>query len=234
MPFEIRRNGVWSYICLPQLEKAGISHGFVTKPSLSFDGEPVDKAIADFSFRNYVLMNQEHGDRVHVVRRGERPASGDGIILLEKDVAGIVKTADCLPVMLYSTSSHVAAIVHAGWRGTALGIVRKAVQQMRALGIDPEKIEALIGPGIGPCCYHVGDDVANVFREKGFSSPVIQAREGRIFLDLKQANLQILEEQGVSSVRDVHLCTFCRNDLFYSARRDKGPGRQINFVLIRG
>ncbi len=231
--FELRKQEPWSYFCLPQLEDAGLFHGFVTRPRVAFDSGLVEEAISDFSFKSYVLMNQEHGDTVHVIRQGERPRAGDGIILLEKQVAGLIKTADCLPVILYSCSSRVAAIVHAGWKGTALGIARKAVQQMKALGVDSGEMSALIGPGIGPCCYRVGEDVADIFRKAGFGNPVIQTRENAIFLDLKQANMQMLQEEGVASVLDVGLCTFCREDLFFSARRDKGQGRQINFVLIR-
>jgi YfiH family protein len=179
-------------------------------------------------------MNQEHGDVVHVIKDGERPGAGDGLLLLERNVAGIIKTADCLPIILYSTSMPVVAIVHAGWRGTALGIARKAARQMSASGVKPENIGALIGPGIGPCCYKVQEDVAGVFRAAGFGDPVLQRREDSLFLDLKEANIQMLQKEGVREVYDVGLCTFCREDLFYSARRDKGLGRQINFVLMRG
>jgi YfiH family protein len=233
-PFKLTQQGAWSYIYSPQLEESGIFHGFVTRPHAPFDDGLTEKAIAAFSFKSYVLMNQEHGDTVHAIRQGERPEAGDGIVLLEKDVAGIIKTADCLPIILYSSSSHVAAVVHAGWKGTALGIARKAVQQMKAVGVDPKHIGALIGPGIGPCCYQVQEDVAGIFRKAGFTSPVIQTREGAIFLDLKRANVQMLRDEGVTDIHDVDLCTCCREDLFYSARRDKGRGRQINFVLIRG
>ena len=233
-PFELTNQGAWSYIYSPQLEESGIFHGFVTRSHAPLDEGLVEKAISAFSFKSHVLMNQEHGDIVHVIRQGERPASGDGILLLEQHVAGIIKTADCLPVILYSSSSRVAAIVHSGWKGTALGIARKAVQQMKALGVDPKGIGALIGPGIGPCCYQVQEDVAGIFRKAGFTSPVIQVREAAIFLDLKRANVQMLREEGVTDIHDVDLCTCCREDLFYSARRDKGRGRQINFVMVRG
>lgn len=179
-------------------------------------------------------MNQEHGDTVHVIKDGMRPSAGDGLLLLERNVAGIIKTADCLPVILYSASMPAVAIVHSGWKGTALGIARKAARQMAALGVKSENIGALIGPGIGPCCYKVQEDVAGVFRAAGFGDPVLQRREGSVFLDLKAANIEMLRKEGVKEIYDVGLCTFCREDLFYSARRDKGRGRQINFVLIRG
>ncbi len=235
-PFELKTQGLWSYISFPPLEASGIFHGFVTRPrSLSCEeGGAIENAILAFPLDPYILMNQEHGDAVHVIRDGERPSAGDGLLLLEKNVAGIIKTADCLPVILYSLSMPMVAVVHAGWKGTALGIAQKAARQMAAIGPKKQEIGALIGPGIGPCCYNVGEDVAGIFEAAGFEGPVIQRREGSLFLDLKAANTQMLKAEGVKEIYDVGLCTFCREDLFYSARRDKGQGRQINFVLIRG
>ena len=234
-PFELKHQGHWSYIYYPLLERSGILHGFVTRPrDTSGEEGGIEGAISAFSLKPYVLMNQEHGDAVHVIKSGERPSAGDGLLLLEKNVAGIIKTADCLPVILYDLAVSAVAIVHAGWKGTALGIARKAARQMVGMGVKPENMGALIGPGIGPCCYKVQEDVAGVFRAAGFGDPVIQRREDSLFLDLKAANSQMLREEGVTEIYDVGLCTYCREDLFYSARRDKGRGRQINFVLIRG
>ncbi len=231
--FKLTRQGEWSYFHLPDLDQAGFFHGFVTKPPPSAGQADVQSALRALGFGKHVLMDQQHGDEVHVIVDGERPAAGDGLVLVERNVAGVIKTADCLPVVLYSTSSPVAAIVHAGWKGTAAGIAVKAVRKMKAFGVAGS-IGALIGPGIGPCCYQVQEDVAGIFRRAGFGAPVIETRGGALFLDLKRANEQMLRDEGVTDVHDVGLCTFCREDLFCSARRDKGRGRQINFVLIRG
>ena len=231
--FRLTKHGEWSYIHLPDLDQTGFFHGFVTRPPPSAGQADVRSALRVFGFEKHVLMDQEHGDEVHVIAEGERPAAGDGLVLIERNVAGVIKTADCLPIILYSTSSPVAAIVHAGWKGTAAGIAVKAVRKMKAVGVAGP-IGALIGPGIGACCYQVKEDVAAIFRKAGFDSPVIETRGGALFLDLKQANEQMLRDEGVADINDVGLCTFCREDLFCSARRDKGRGRQINFVLIRG
>ena len=95
-------------------------------------------------------------------------------------------------------------------------------------------IGALIGPGIGPCCYNVGEDVVAAFRAAGISDEVF-ARRGRLtFLDLKKANRQILIREGVHEIDDANLCTSCGRALFFSARRDAQAGRQIKFVLIKG
>jgi copper oxidase (laccase) domain-containing protein len=101
------------------------------------------------------------------------------------------------------------------------------------MGAKPDHLGVLIGPGIGPCCYNVGEDVALAFRNAGFSEEIFEQRGGATFLDLKKANRRLAEAEGVREIDDVGLCTACRRDLFFSARRDKPAGRQINFVLLK-
>ena len=176
MPFELRQINDWSYYCLPELEKAGIAHGFFTKesPSHTFTGKDRTAFLEAFSLRDLIIMDQEHGDEIHVVKNGERPERGDGIILLERNVAAIIKTADCLPVIIVEPDYPMAAIVHAGWRGTAQKITQKAVEKMVMLGARREKIVALLGPSIRACCYEVGEEVRDIFRKEGFSEGVFQ------------------------------------------------------------
>lgn len=128
----------------------------------------------------------------------------------------LVLVADCLPVALVSPRR--VAMVHAGWRGLAGGILE------RALGHFEEPPAAVIGPGIGPCCYEVGEEVLARFAD------VPDASEGRM-LDLKAVARHRLEADGVRRVEDVALCTSCRGDLFFSHRRDDGiTGRQAGIA----
>ena len=107
------------------------------------------------------------------------------------------------------------AMLHCGWRGLAAGIVGKAVDRF-----DGEKPAAVIGPGIGSCCYEVGPEVLEAFGD------IDGAAEGRM-LDLKLVARRKLERAGVTEIDDVDLCTSCRPDLFFSHRRDGGlTGRQ--------
>ncbi|MGD0229002.1 MAG: polyphenol oxidase family protein [Syntrophorhabdales bacterium] len=233
---ELKTVGPWSYFHFPALRDAGIIHGFMTRTSdgILRDAGPRDAFIAALSASGMIVLDQEHKDVVHVITAGERPRRGDGLVLLAAGLIGVVKTADCLPVILSAPDYPACAIVHAGWRGTALKIARKAVRALAAFGVRPDAIGALIGPGIGPCCYNVGEDVVAAFREAGFSDDVFMQRDGAVFLDLRKANRHLLVGEGVRDIHDVDLCTSCRGDLFHSARRDAGRGRQINFVQVRG
>ena len=144
MPFELENDrprtagaGAWSYCHVPGLEKAGIVHGFMTRTSDAILRDAGRRAafMAALSAKDMIILDQEHGDAVHVIAAGERPRAGDGLVLLEPGVIGVIKTADCLPVILYAPDYPACAIVHAGWRGTALRISRKAVAAMVGLGV---------------------------------------------------------------------------------------------------
>lgn len=236
MSFELRRVNNWSYYYLPELEKAGIIHGFFTKesPSHTFTGKDRAAFLEAFSLQDLVVMDQEHGDEVHVIKNGERPEKGDGVLLIERNVAAIIKTADCLPVIIVEPDYPMAAIVHAGWRGTAQKITQKAVSKMVSLGARKEKIVALLGPSIRSCCYEIGEEVRDIFREKGFSERVFTKKNNSVNLDLRQANRELLAAEDIDHIYDIGLCTFCRNDIFASYRRGERSIRQINFVSLKG
>jgi YfiH family protein len=232
--FEVRTDGAWSYFALPSLTNAGIVHGFMTRSSDSIVSNPEarESFLRIRGATDMIIMDQEHGSTVHVVAKGERPVAGDGLLMVEKGVIGVIKTADCLPVILYAAGYPVAAVVHAGWRGTVKGITGKALRLLIDMGIERERIGALIGPGIGPCCYEVKEDVTSAFREAGFGDSIFEDRGASTYLDLKKANRESIEREGIREIHDTGLCTACTPDLFHSARRDKPSGRQISFVLL--
>jgi polyphenol oxidase len=151
---------------------------------------------------------QVHGTRVVVDAHGVEEA--DGQVTTARGVAAVVLVADCLPVALVGRDA--AGVVHAGWRGLAGGVLEEGVAACGA-------VAAAIGPGIGPCCYEVGDDVRAVF---GTSEPT---------LDLKAIARARLEAAGVGEVHDCGLCTSCDAERFFSHRRDRGvTGRQAGLA----
>lgn len=153
---------------------------------------------------------QVHG--THVVIDGEGSEEADGQVTTRPGVAAIVLTADCLPVALAGPGA--AGVVHAGWRGLAGGVLEAGVA---ALGSGP--VAAAIGPGIGPCCYEIGDDVRAVFASSERT------------LDLKAVARARLEAAGVQEIHDCGLCTACDPQRFFSHRRDRGiTGRQAGLA----
>ncbi|HEU4657438.1 MAG TPA: polyphenol oxidase family protein [Capillimicrobium sp.] len=140
----------------------------------------------------------------------------DGRVTARAGMAATVLVADCLPVAIAGPGA--VAMLHAGWRGLAGGILRRGAELVRAHG-DGE-LHAAIGPGIGVCCFEVGDEVREAFAEHA------GARRGRN-LDLKRIARRELLDAGVSVVDDCELCTMCEPELFFSHRRDgAATGRQ--------
>jgi purine-nucleoside/S-methyl-5'-thioadenosine phosphorylase / adenosine deaminase len=141
----------------------------------------------------------------------------DGHVLTEPGRAALVYTADCLPIALAGSGG--VAMLHCGWRGLAAGIVGRGAEAVTAT-------HAAIGPGIGPCCYEVGDEVLESFTELG---PGIAADR---MLDLTEVARRLLRKAGIDEVESANLCTSCEPKLFFSHRRDGGSGRQAGVAWI--
>jgi YfiH family protein len=174
---------------------------------------------------------QAHGARVlradgrGVVRPGTPLERCDGLWTEERDRGLMLLAADCLPVALARANGKPGiAILHVGWRGLLEGIVESGVE---ALGGGP--LRAAIGPGIGPCCFEVGEEVADPFRAR-FGPDVLVDRN----LDLAEAAERALRAAGCEAVGRVDLCTSCEDELFFSHRRDRGvTGRQGIVAALR-
>ena len=155
---------------------------------------------------------QVHGARVAV--ESEEIVEADGQATARHGVAPTAIVADCLPIALVSPEA--VAMLHAGWRGLAAGIVPEGVSALRGLGAS--RIAAAIGPGAGPCCYEVGDEVRRALGTDGRN------------VDLKAIARESLEAAGAEEIHDVGICTIC-DERFFSHRRDRGvTGRQAGVV----
>jgi polyphenol oxidase len=163
-------------------------------------------------------IRQVHGTAI--VSPAAAGAEADGFVLRAGDPWAAVSVADCAPVVLVSRDGAWGALLHSGWRGTALGIGVRALETLARHGIPPSEIHAVIGPCIHACCYPIGSEVAARF-------PTFLLKphpSGRFALDLPAAIAASLESAGVSPDRLAAApeCTACRPDLFYSYRRDSG------------
>jgi YfiH family protein len=163
------------------------------------------------------MNRQVHAATVNRAEAGERGREGDGLWTDEPGVPMLKLTADCLPIALARQNGEkpALALLHVGRLGLLQGIVEAGVA---ALG---GRLAAVIGPGIGPCCYEVGEDIAGIYRER-----FADALRGRN-LDLWTVAERVLRSAGVKSVERLDLCTACDPAHFFSHRRD-GPvtGRQ--------
>lgn len=181
------------------------------------------------------LPRQTHSCHIAEVKQAGRPADTDAVFTTHTGLCVCVKTADCIPVLLYDDHDRCVAAVHAGWRGTVAGIAAHTVGLMPG---HPAHVHAIIGPGISLRGFEVGDEVYEAFRLAGFPMqriarryPCTQGGE-RWHLDLWEANRWQLLEVGVQDILVQGICTLS-SPLYYSARRETiDTGRNMNGIFI--
>ncbi len=231
---------------------AGFPHGFTTRrggasrasfESLNLGGGVGDEAgfvtsnwefLARATGLGFARARQVHGDRVIVARAAGDPVEeADAIISAVPGIAACVSVADCVPILIGDPRSGAVAAIHAGWRGTLAHIAGRAVEALaREVGAQPGDLLAAIGPAIGPCCYEVSPDLAQVFRDD-LGARVAEPRGGGSRVNLWFANEIVLRKAGLSGERIEVLgrCTACEPETFFSHRRDHGrTGRQVGFI----
>jgi YfiH family protein len=175
---------------------------------------------------NVYALKQIHSRSVLFVAGANPPSSeADGMVTMDATVTLSVTIADCLPIFLHDTKSGAFALVHSGWKGT--GIAVNALELMgERFGTNNNDIAAILGPCIGPCCYKVDEQRASFF-EKEFGRKSVRKADGDYFLDLKKANISLLENAGVSNIAVCENCTFCDRRLG-SFRRE---GKQFTHMI---
>jgi len=191
--------------------------------------------------RDLVCLNQVHGSRVAVVGEIDRGSGAleratsigdtDGAV---SDTTGLpiaVFTADCFPIFFFDPRNKVAGICHAGWRGSAAAISSKVIGLMRSKFFSrPEDLLIAIGAGIRKCCYVVGEDLVDYFPGS------IEHKRNGYHLDLVKENLGQLLSAGVdtNNIFDCELCTSCKNDIFFSYRKEKeNAGRMLSVIMLK-
>ncbi len=200
-----------------------LQHGFGTRLA---EGWPSGSGLTS--------VRQVHSNQVVVA--GQRTGllgEGDALISNRPGTFIAIKTADCMPILIADVTTRAIAAVHAGWKGTVSGICVTTVRALeQEYGCSPENLRAVIGPGIGECCFEVGPEVAVQFRGQ---FPEREDLTSRTRIDLAEANRRQLLEAGVlaSQVSVAAVCTCCTGDLYHSYRRDgEAAGRMISGIGI--
>ena len=205
------------------------------------------KGLEDVCARNLKLLKEQlnvehifrakqiHSDNTEVAKRDKEIYEDcDGIIITEPSSACFLNFADCIPVVLYDEIRDIGGVIHAGWRGTVKKICEKAVEKLKNSGSKPEDIKALIGPGIGKCCFEVGKDVADELAKtvdnfEDFIKPG-KSKE-KFFVDLKNINAQILKNSGIKQIDISDNCTVCENNVFFSYRKENNACARHSAIL---
>ncbi|MCX7815927.1 MAG: peptidoglycan editing factor PgeF [Syntrophales bacterium] len=201
-------------------------------------------AIAEaFGLRREQFLKpvQVHGDGIIIwdsKMKDNHELEGDAIVTRCGGVALCVDTADCIPLLFVDSVERVIAVVHAGWRGTALNISGKVVDVMRNhFGTDPANVIVTMGPSIGLCCYEIDGYVHEKLLPWLKEEYIVPSfRPGHWYVDLQGVNRVQLIAKGVleCNIDAIKICTFCNSDHFFSYRRDGArTGRQTSFILLK-
>ncbi|MEA5002959.1 MAG: peptidoglycan editing factor PgeF [Christensenella sp.] len=195
------------------------------------------------AYDSLTLVNYAHGDGVYlmdkndvgkgITKKTDLPPC-DALVIRDGGITAHTLHADCVPLFLLDPIKRVACVSHAGWRGVYEGITGNIIRLFEQCGCRPRDILVGIGPHIMPCCFEVQEDVARLFIEK-FGEDVTEVREGRTYVDLQLALLKQMEQCGLQPehITCADLCTYCREDLFYSHRRDCGKtGAMGSFIAF--
>jgi YfiH family protein len=239
--FTLNSNGKIRWLSFPSFQKFDfISHGLIIKnkkQNLSkLTKKNITKKLVEkiSSEKKRILIPQQvHGNGCVTIKRGEglkRKYKADALLTDRKDVFLTVSIADCLPIFLVEPKSKVVGLIHAGWRGTLLGIASKTVRKAKIeFGCKPGDLILLFGPAIQKCCYEISEAVAILFDD----DCLIRRPHQKPKLNLIKANLKQFVNCGVKR-RKIFLtndCTYCQDDMFHSFRRDgEKSGRMIAFI----
>jgi len=214
----------------PWEQVSALRHGFLGAEESA--GGSWEEVVARAGVPLPILTpRQVHGTQV--LRAADGRPRADGLSTGRAGSLVGVVTADCMPVLLVDRQRHIAAAVHAGWRGAAAGVLEEAVAHLVAeSGGAAADLEAVVGPAVGGCCYEVGPQVVEAFRARtgALTAEAWRAVGSRHALDLRRAASCLLRAAGVTSVAVLGPCTVCGPG-YHSYRRDgAGAGRQLSFV----
>ncbi len=209
--------------------------GFFSTKATGVDRDVIS-GIAGVPASGIYMPIQQHTDKVLCIDYDMDPKIADGVITNRQGILIGVQVADCVPVLLYDKKRQVIGAVHAGWRGTAGGILKTALRAMmdRFCSSVPDILIA-IGPSIKACCYEVGHEVFEAVEKESGKADYYARKGEKYFIDLPLANKHQAVSLGIPP-ENIWLsgeCTFCHPEKYFSYRFAKGStGRQGGFIGI--
>lgn len=201
-----------------------------------FSSKDLESIIKKYNLKECYSLTQIHSNIVHIVDDNYQDKTlGDGLITNKKNIALIIKTADCIPILLFDNKNKVLSLVHSGWKGTLNNIVSNAINLMVSnYNSKKENISAYLYPSIRICHFEVEKDVYIKFKNKipNFDKYVIK-KIPKYYIDLNQIIIDNLKELGIKNIIDTNICTYCNHNQFYSYRYNHTDKRNYLIALIK-
>ena len=183
-------------------------------------------------------LDQVHGDDVAMINKAGPALIADAMLTTSENLVCCVQTADCLPLFIAAVDGTEVAVIHAGWKGLASGVIENTISRMSS---SPSSLAVYLGPAIGPCHFEVGGQVRDCFLAAAESPSLVLATQacffcsknpGKFMADLYAIARLKLSALGIDKISGGDFCTHCDDDKFFSYRRDGVTGRMLNAIYI--
>ena len=189
-----------------------------------------------YNIDNYYELTQIHSNIINIVDNNYiNETKGDALITNKKNTPLVVKTADCIPILLYDEKNSVIAVVHSGWKGTMNNIAIDTLNTMiEKYNSKKEDIKAYLYPSIRKCHFEVEIDVYKQFKEKIKNIDKYTTKKGiKYYIDLQQIVIDNLKKQKIKEIHDSKICTYCNHGKYYSYRYNNTDKRNYLLVTIK-
>ena len=201
-----------------------------------FTSKNIDEILKLYNIDKHYYLNQIHSNKIHIVDdKYINGSDGDALITNKINTPLIIKTADCIPIVIYDKENKVIAAIHSGWKGTLNNIVINTIKIMKEkFNCQKENIYVYLYPSIRRCHFEVKQDVYLEFKNKIVNiDNYVLKKERSYYIDLQQIVKDNIKLLGINNIIDSNICTYCYHDKFYSYRYNKTNKRNILFVMIK-
>ena len=195
------------------------------------------------SFKKLILLNQIHSDKFYFINKNfkfnKKKLKGDALITNVKNIAIGVLTADCVPILIYDKNLKIISVIHAGWKGAYIGIIRKVIKFLIKNGSNAKDLIAVIGPSISQKNYEIQKDFKDKFLKKDKQNKIFfKLRKNKTYFSLNKYVYSQLKKLGVNNLEIINKNTFDPKNNFFSSRlsirnKENDYGRNISIIMIK-
>jgi hypothetical protein len=194
------------------------------------------------SSKKLILLNQIHSNKFYFIDKNfkfnKKKLKGDALITNVKNIAVAVLTADCVPILIYDKNLKIISVIHAGWKGAYIGIIRKVIKFLIKNGSNAKDLIAVIGPSISQKNYEIQKDFKDKFLKKDKRNKIFfKLIKNKTYFSLNKCIYSELKKLGVNNLEIINKDTFDPKNNFFSARRsihnkENDYGRNISIIMI--
>ena len=200
-----------------------------------FTSDSLTNTISKYHLNSYCSLNQIHSDTIISIDDNyQNNSTGDAMITNQKNIPLVIKTADCIPILLYDQKKAIIAVVHAGWKGILNDITIKTINKMiTEFNCNPNDIVVYLYPSIRKCHFEIEIDVYTLFKNKIKNLDNYTTKKGnKYYIDLQQILIDSIKKMHIDNIIDSNICTYCNHDKFYSYRYNHTAKRNYLIGMI--